>query len=108
MAEDEKRFLGTYFDPDAVIRFARVALILAWVILAVYAADGLLGLVMFGLQYARGFLAGMGFTDIFQNVLYILERPVHGILYFAVLQTLGRGLLIALDLEENTRRAARK
>ena len=54
------------------------------------------------------FLAGLGFTDIFQNLLYILERPLHGMIYFAVLQTLGRGLLIALDVEENTRRAARK
>ncbi len=108
MADNETGFLGTFFDRDAVLRFARVFLILAWVILAVYTADVLLGLVMFGLQYARGFLSGMGFTDIFQNLLYILERPVHGILYFAVLQTLGRGLMIALDIEDNTRRAARK
>ena len=108
MAENEKSFLGTFFDRDGVMRFARVLLILSWVILAIYAADVLVGLAAFGLQLARGFLSGMGFTDLLQNVLFIIERPVHGILYFAVLQTLGRALQIALDIEENTRRAARK
>ncbi len=108
MAEKDSGFLGTFFDRDAVLRFARVFLILSWVVVAIYAADVLIGLTMFGLQYVRGFLSGMGFTDIFQNVLFILERPVHGMLYFAILQTLGRGLMIALDVEENTRRAARK
>ncbi len=108
MSENDKPFLGTYFDREAVIRFARVFLILSWVILAIYAADVLVGLLALGLQFARGFMSGLGFTDIFQNLLYVLERPVHGMLYFALLQTLGRGLLIGLDVEENTRRAARK
>ena len=108
LAENDKSFMGTFFDRDAVLKFARVCLILSWVIVAIYAADILAGLVAFGLQFARGFLGGMGFTDIFQQLLFILERPVHGILYFALLQTLGRGLMIGLDIEENTRRAARK
>jgi hypothetical protein len=60
-----------------------------------------------GLQAARGFMVGMGPTDLAQNVLYIVERPLHGVLYFALLQALSKGLLILLDMEENTRRAAR-
>ena len=108
MTDNDTHFLGTFFDREGVIRFARIFLILSWVIATIYAADLLINLAVFGLQFARGFLSGMGFTDIFQNVLYILERPLHGIIYFAVSQTLGRGLLIALDIEENTRRAARK
>src|SRR5512146_2252133 len=108
MSEGKERFLGTFFDRDAAIRFARVFLILSWVIVAIYGADLLVSLGAFGLQYARGFLSGMGFTDVLQNLLFILERPIHGMIYFAVLQTLGRGLQIGLDLEENTRRAARK
>ncbi len=108
MKEADTGFLGTFFDRDAVLKYARLFLILSWVIVAIYAADVLAGLLSFGLQVARGFLGGMGFTDIFQQLLYILERPVHGILYFALLQTLGRGLLIGLDVEANTRRAARK
>ncbi len=108
MSEGNERFLGTFFDRDSVIRIARVLLVLSWVVAAIYAADVVVGLAGFGLQFARGFMGGMGFTDIFQNLLYILERPLHGIVYFAILQTLGRGLLIALDVEDNTRRAARK
>ncbi len=108
MTEDEKGFMGTFFDRDGVLRFARICLILSWVVAAIYAADVLAGLGTFALQYVRGFLGNMGFTDIFQQLLYLLERPVHGMIYFAVLQTLGRGLLIALDVEANTRRAARK
>ncbi len=108
MSEGKERFLGTFFDRDAALRFARVLLILSWIVAVIYAADVLVGLTAFGLQYVRGFLVGMGFTDLFQQLLYILERPLHGIIYFAILQTLGRGLLIGLDLEENTRRAARK
>lgn len=108
MTEREKGFLGTFFDRDGVLKMARVLLILSWVIVAIYAADLLVGLIAFGLQFARGYLGGLGFTDIFQQLLYMMERPVHGILYFALLQTLGRGLLIGLDVEANTRRAARK
>lgn len=108
MSEGNERFLGTFFDRDSVIRLARVLLVLSWVVAAIYAADVVAQLAAFGLQFARGFLGGMGFTDLFQTVLLILERPVHGIVYFGILQTLGRGLLIALDVEENTRRAARK
>ena len=49
-------------------------------------------------------MVGLGPTDLLQNFLYIIERPVHGMLYFALLQALSKGLLIALDMEENTRR----
>ncbi len=108
MSGDKERFLGTFFDREAVMRVARALMILSWVVVAIYAADVVVGLGSFALQYARGFMGGMGFTDIFQNLLYVLERPLHGIIYFAVLQTLGHGLQIALDVEENTRRAARK
>jgi hypothetical protein len=73
----------------------------------IYAFDLLLGLTVMTLQYARGFMVGLGFTDALQNVLYIIERPIHGILYFGLLQALSHGLLIALDVEDNTRREAR-
>ncbi len=102
-----KPFLGTYFDRDAVIRLARVIVILSWVVAAIYLADVAVGLGIYALQYFRGFMAGQGFTDKLQNVLYILERPVHGVLYFALMQAVAKGLLIFLDVEDNTRRAAR-
>ncbi len=55
----------------------------------------------------RGLIIGMGLTDNLQNILYILERPLHGMLYFAGMQAASKGLLIFLDVEDNTRRAAR-
>jgi hypothetical protein len=107
MNDKQTRFLGTYFDRDLVMRLSRTLSILSWVVVAIYAADLALGLTVIGLQYARGFMVGMGVTDLLQQLLYVIERPLHGILYFAVLETLAHGLLIALDIEDNTRREAR-
>ena len=107
MLEKERRFLGTYFDRDSVIRWSKVIAALAWVVAAIYAADLVLGVTVLVLQIGRGFMVGLGPTDLLQNVLYIIERPLHGVLYFALLQALAQGLLMALDMEENTRRAAR-
>lgn len=108
MAEEKRKFLGTYFDRDAVIRISQVFRVLAWAVAVIYALDLCVSLGVFALQFLRGFMVGMGFTDQLQQLLYILERPLHGIIYFAVLQALAKGLLILLDVEDNTRRAARK
>lgn len=108
MNERDAPFLGTYFDRDVVMRWSRIISVLAWVIAGIYAADLILGTTVIVLQWTRGFIAMMGLTDVLQQVLYIVERPVHGVLYFALLQALSKGLLIALDMEENTRRASRR
>ena len=108
MTEDNRRFLGTYFDRDAVIRMARVIAILSWIVAGIYILDILVGGGVYLLQYIRGFMSGLGFTDILQNILYTLERPLHGMLYFAAMQAVSKGLLIFLDVEDNTRRAARR
>lgn len=107
MGESKEHFLGTYFDRDVVIRWSRIIEILAWVVGGIYAVDLLVGSTVMALQYLRGITTMMGLTDVLQQILYIVERPIHGILYFALLQALSKGLLIALDMEENTRRAAR-
>ncbi len=106
-AKDEK-FMGTYFNRDAVMTLSRWADILAWVVVVVYAVDLIAALGVFALQYLRGFWAGMGFSDLFMNVLYIVERPFRGIVYFIALQAIGKALLILMDMEDNTRRAARR
>ena len=110
MAESNEspRFLGTYFDRDTVLRVARWAEILSWVVLAVYALDILLAAGVFVLQVARGFWVGLGFTDIAMNVLLIVERPFRGIVYFVALQAIGKALLILMDMEDNLRRMGRK
>ena len=103
-----ERFLGTYFDRDAVFQVSRWADILAWVVATVYAVDLLLALGVFILQYVRGFWAGIGLTDMFTNALYIVERPFRGVVYFIALQAISKSLLILMDMEDNTRRTARK
>ncbi len=59
------------------------------------------------LQILRGFWAGMGFTDMVQNYLSAFEQPLHGLVYSFALWGISQLLLIFLDIEDNTRRAAR-
>ncbi len=107
MTERNNKFLGTYFDRDAVIRIAKVIAILSWVVAGFYTLDVLVAVGIYLLQYMRGQIVGMGFSGNLQNFLYILEPALRGILYFAGLQAASKGLLIFLDIEDNTRRAAR-
>ena len=108
MTEEKPRFLGTYFDRDAVIRMARVIAILSWAVAAIYAADLVISVGVWVLQYIRHIIVPLGFTDFAQQMLFIFERPLHGILYFAAMQAVSKGLLMLLDIEDNTRRMARK
>lgn len=107
MPESEKQFLGTFFDRDAVLRLSRVLAWLAMAVAVIYALDLAIGLGVYVLQYARGFMQGMGPTDVFQQIIFLLERPIHGVVYYAVLRALSIGLLIFLDIEENTRRRSK-
>lgn len=107
--KDEKRtFLGTYFDRSIVIRIARWAEISSWIVAGVYTLDLIVAVGVFVLSTMRGFLAGMGFTDYVQNILFVIERPFRGIAYFFALQAIGKALLILMDMEDNIRRLARK
>jgi hypothetical protein len=107
MAEDKPRFMGTYFEVEKVIGLSKAVGVLSWIVAAIYALDTIVGLGTMALQYARGFMVGMGVTDLLQQSLFVLERPLRAILYFAVLQAISKGLLVLLDMEENTRRATR-
>ena len=102
------KFMGTYFDRDAVVKISRWGEILSWAVVGVYALDLVAALSVFVLQYVRGFWGGVGFSDIFTNLLYVIERPFRGVVYFIALQAISKALLILMDMEDNTRRAARK
>ncbi len=108
MTEQREKFMGTYFDRDGVIRMARVIAWLSWVVAAIYLFDVVLSLGVFALQYIRHLIMIQGFTDFATQILYIIERPLHGMLYFAAMQAVSKGLLMMLDIEDNTRRAAKK
>jgi hypothetical protein len=101
-------FLGTYFDRSVVLRIVRGAEVASWVVLVVYGLQLLLSATTFILSYMRGFMQGLGFTDMFQQILFVLEQPFRGIVYFLGLQALAKILLMFMDIEDNTRRAARK
>jgi len=109
-SNNKEKFLGTYFDRDNVLRISRAADVIAWIILTVYILTWLFSVSLFIAQYTSGLMFDKGFT--FLNLLsifkpYLLE-PLPGILYFFGLQGISRGLLIMLDMEDNTRRTARK
>ncbi len=108
MTESTGKFMGTYFDRDAVIRMAKVIGWLSWVVAAIYAFDLGLNLLVFVLQIVRHLIMLNGPTDVGLQLLYLFERPLHGMLYFAAMQAVSKGLVIMLDMEDNMRRAARK
>jgi len=108
--EKQASFLGTYFDRDGILRLSRWADILAWVILTIYVLSWLFSIILFLSQYLSGIYFDKGAT--FLTVLNIfspyLLQPLPGVFYFFGLQAISKVLLILLDMEDNTRRAARK
>ena len=103
-----QQFMGMYFDPGFVLKLASASKWLGWVVLVVYVADFLVALSTMVLQISRGFWVYMGFTDYATNILIILERPFRGLVYSIVLLGISEVLKVFIDIENNTRRAARK
>ena len=100
-------FAGTYFDRDSVLRIARLANIFAWASLIYYAVQVGLALSVFMLRVLRGLITLPGFTDIIQQLMWILQPALPALWNFIGLQAVGKVLLIFMDMEDNTRRAAR-
>jgi hypothetical protein len=107
MTDSHTHFLGTYFSKEAVLRLAQVLKITGWIVVAMFGLQLLLSLGVNLLQIVRGFWTGMGFTDILQNFLYAFTQPLQGAVFGFLLAGLSHLLLIFLDIEDNTRRAAR-
>jgi hypothetical protein len=105
--EKHENFLGAYFSKDTVLKLALVSKIFSWIIVGFYCVQWLIQVGTFILQWSRGFWTGMGFTDIAQNILWLFEQPMRGLVYFIVLQAVAQALLLFMDMEDNTRRAAR-
>jgi hypothetical protein len=96
-------FLGTYFERDAVLRWAGWARILGWIIFAIYVV-----------QYA--YETGTNLFNAFRGgypldwfyLIFNMGKPFQGAMILVVLHLLAFALQILLDIEDNTRRAARK
>ena len=108
--ENRTGFLGTYFDRDAVLRIARLAGILAWILLAFYVYTTLISVGQFWSYVATGAASYEG-TNIFDRLsipTMQLSQLSPGLVYFTMLKVAQQALLILLDVEDNSRRAARK
>lgn len=105
--EKKKDFLGTYYSKELVLRLASIARLFSWIVAVFYAVQWLLQTSTFIIQFARGLWGGMGLTDYAQNILWLFEQPLRGLVYFVVLQGVAQAMLLFMDIEENTRRAAR-
>jgi hypothetical protein len=109
-AENRTGFLGTYFDRDAALRLARLAGALAWVLLAVYAYTTLVSIGQFWWLVASGAASYEG-ANIFDRLsipTLQLSQLTPGLVYFIMLKVAQQILLILLDVEDNSRRGARK
>lgn len=108
--DKQGKFLGTYFDRDNVLRISRTADVIAWIILTVYIISWLFSLMLFSTQFFNGLYVNKGMTglDVFSFFKPYLLEPLPGVMYFFALQGISRTLLILLDMEDNTRRAARR
>ena len=107
--ESKTNFAGTYFDRDKVMQISRIAGIFAWVALGIYLFTTLNSFTQFMIQYVTGIYSqkGMSIFDVLGFFTPYLLQLVPGLLYFAGLKFVQHALLILLDLEDNTRRAAR-
>ena len=108
--EERTGFFGTYFDREAALRLAHWAGILAWLLLGMYAYTTLVSTGQFLSLLLSGAVSYAG-TNIFDRLsipTMQLSQLVPGLVYFVMLKIAQQVLLILLDMEDNTRRAARK
>ena len=108
--ENRTGFLATYFNRDVVVKIAHLAGIFAWVALGIYIFTTLISFTQFMLQFATGvyYQKGMSIVDVISYFNPYLLQIVPGLVYFIGLKFAEHGLLILLDVEDNTRRTARK
>jgi hypothetical protein len=108
--ENRTGFLGTYFDRDVSLRVARLAGILAWVLLAFAVYSTVISIGQFLFLVASGSVSyeGLNLFDRMSVLTPHITQLAPGLVYFAMLKVAQQALLILLDVEDNSRRAARK
>lgn len=109
--EKQEKFFGAYVDRDVVLRLSRWADMTAWVVLTIYVLTWLFSVLLFVSQYFNGLYFAKGsesFLATFSLFSPYLQQVLPGVFYFFGLQGISKGMLILLDMEDNTRRAARK
>ena len=110
MPENEKpaQSFATYFDRDSVLRLVRVLRISSWIVAGIYIFQFLTTITVFTLQVMRNQVYIGGPTDLMQQLIWQFQPSLAGLIFFTALQAIAHSLLILMDIEDNTRRAARK
>lgn len=101
--KDHTQFAGTYFDKDSVLRLVRWTYVLGWTIFIIYSVQFTYDMTMNFYNSIRG-----GYPLDWFFMFFNLSRPFQGAMIMVVLHILAKALLVLLDIEDNTRRAARK
>jgi hypothetical protein len=96
-------FSGTYFDKDAVLRLEVWLRVLGWALMLAYFFEA--GYTIY--QNVYNAIIGNFQPDIY-FLFTNLSHALQGVMLFAILHGLGKILLILLDIEDNSRRSARK
>lgn len=109
MEEKRERFYGTFFNKDSVLKISRLAGFIAWVVLGIYLYTGSISFIQFLMQFSTGvyYQKGMSIFDLLSFFTPYLTQPMPGVVYFFGLKFVEHSLLIFLDMEESSRRAAR-
>jgi hypothetical protein len=107
--DSKTNFTGTYFDRDKVMQISRIAGIFAWIALGIYLVASSISFIQFMISFATGvyYQKGLSIFDVLGYFTPYFLQFVPGLLYFAALKFVQHALLILLDVEDNTRRAAR-
>ena len=100
--EQHTGFSGTYFDKNSVVRLSWGLSILGWVIFAIYLVQWVFNIW----QSVYGAIVG-GYMMDFGFIIFNLSQPFQGAMVLGILLAASKALLILLDIEDNTRRAAR-
>lgn len=102
-------FFGTYFDRDVAIRLARWAGILAWVLLGLYLYTTIVSIGQFLFLLTSGAVSytGANIFDLMSIPTLQISQLIPGLVYFVMLKIAQQIILILLDVEDNSRRAAR-
>jgi hypothetical protein len=100
--EPHTGFMGTYFDRNAVLRLSKTTVVLAWVIFGFY-------IVQWAYTIWQNVSAAIlgGYPVDFSFIYYNSAQPVQGAMLLVIMLIAAKILLILLDIEDNTRRAAR-
>jgi hypothetical protein len=105
MSEIDKKhseFAGTYFDRDAVLRLSKISVILGWIIFLYNIFQWL----FVAWQNISGTILG-GYPLDYSFLIFNLTQLLQGAMLLVFLLIGSKVLLILLDIEDNSRRAAR-